>query len=567
MAENIKSIIDSFAQVLPPIENGTIHITDETRKQVFEIWGSELWIMQKLSAREVRKALEYANDNYFVPSFNVSQFNTMCFHLFVSNAAVSPECWERDFPFVFAASSKSGVPEYKVDFKLLAFHIIKSGKYIFVKDTIYLYDDLGVYKLVCNDVFRGYIMSYVNSLDCTLAKTSGIDGAVRDVKSDDSHRIDDLKPFNADTNIINFQNGILHLDTIELTPHSPDILSTIQIPCNWNTGGEIPACPIFDSYLNTLANGDEEIVRFLWQYIGATISNIPGHVTKSALFLYGAGNTGKSQFLELLSRLVGKGNFASIELKKLEERFGAFSILHKRLAGSPDMSFAKVAEMQIFKKLTGGDDIDFEQKGKDTITDKYRGMLLFCCNDLPKFGGDKGDNVYERMIIIPCNNIIPPEKRDPAIVDKMYAEKAAIVYKAVQALKQFIANGFKFDIPAICEKETQRYKLDNDNVMMFLDECTMLRIGQYTGYRDDACDAANMYTAYIRWIEENGEQYQAPKSEFISTACRFYGFNNKDDIKHKYNGKRFYKFTLKPDHYSLIGHKDLPCKEEQKGAV
>lgn len=513
MAENIKSTIDSFAQVLPPNENGTIHITDETRKQVFEIWGSELWIMQKLSAREVRKALEYANDNFFVPSFNVSQFNTMCFHLFVSNASVSPGCWERDFPFVVAASNKSGTPEYKVDFKLLAVHIIKSGKYIFVKDTTYLYDDLGMYKLVCNDVFRGYIMNYVNALDCTLAKTSGIDGAVRDVKSDDSHRIDDLKPFNADKNIINFQNGVLHLDTMKLKPHSPNILSTIQIPCNWKTSGEIPTCPIFDGYLNTLANGDEEIIKFLWQYIGVTISNIPSYITKKAIFLYGAGNTGKSQFLELLSRLVGKSNFASTELKKLEEKFGTFCILHKRLVGSPDMSFAKIVEMKIFKNLTGGDDIDFEQKGKDPITNKYNGMLLFCCNDLPKFGGDKGDNVYERMIIIPCNNIIPPEKRDNGLIDKMYTERESIVNKAVQALKEFITNGFKFDIPTVCEKEIRKYKIDNDNVMQFLDECTMLRKAQYTNYKDN-CTTANMYKAYEHWIKENGERYKATKSEF-----------------------------------------------------
>jgi len=39
---------------------------------------------------------------------------------------------------------------------------------------------------------------------------------------------------NADENIINFQNGLLYLDTLELKEHSPKIYSTIQIPCNWN---------------------------------------------------------------------------------------------------------------------------------------------------------------------------------------------------------------------------------------------------------------------------------------------------------------------------------------------
>lgn len=545
MADKVKEVIDGFAQVFSPDENGIIHIDGEKRKQAFDVWGAELWNMWGWNAREVSQALEYANDKYFTPPFNVNQFNIMRFHLFASNKETNSEAWERDFPFVFAASDKLGTLEYKVDFKLLAAHVIKGGKYIFVEDSIYLYDNAGLYELVSNDVFRGYVMSYVNAFNCTLAGTSGIDGAVRDVKSDGSH-IKDLKDFNSDQNVINFQNGILRLDTMELEPHSPDVLSTVQIPCNWNV--EAANCPIFDDYLNTLANGDKEIVCFLWQYIGVTISNIHGYITKKALFLYGAGNTGKSQFLELLSRLIGKNNFVSTELKKLEERFGTFPILHKRLVGSPDMSFAKIAEMKVFKNLTGGDDIEFEQKGKSPITDKYKGMLLFCCNDLPKFGGDKGDNVYERMIIIPCNNVIPPEKRDNRLIDKMYAEREAIIYKVVQALKQFIANSYSFDVPTVCEKEARKYKLGNDNVMMFLDECTTSRWNYHDNFT-----AANIYLAYKRWIAESGEQYQAPRTEFIKSVCQFYNFDKEEDIKHKYNGKRFYKFTLKSDCHHLLG--------------
>lgn len=563
MTGNIKSIIDSFAQVLPPNENGTIHITDENRKKVFEVWGSELWIMQKLSAREVRKALKYVNDNYFVPAFNVNQFNTMCFHLFVSNAAASPECWERDFPFVFAASNKVGFPEYKVDFKLLAEYIKQKGEYFFVEDSIYLYNpNLGIYEAINNDEFRGYILSFVNALDCTLAKTSGIDGAFKDVKSDNEHKID-FEAFNADRNIINFQNGILHLDTMELTPHSPAILSTIQIPCSWDTEGKIPACPVFDGYLNDLSSGDDEVIRFLWQYIGLAISNIPGYVTKQALFIYGEPDTGKSKIFDLISKLLGDDNYTVTELSDLEGDFGTYPLLNKRLAGSPDMSFLKVAELKIFKQLTGGDSIKFKQKYKNPFDGKYKGVLLFCANDMPKFGGDKGNATYNRMIIIKCINTIPKEKQDGSLIEKIYAERAAIVYKAVQALKRFIANGYRFDIPSVCENETRKYKLDNDNVMQFLDECTMLRTGQYTAYRDDACNASNMYTAYTRWINENGERYQAPKSEFINTACRFYGFNDKDDIKHKYNGGRFYKFTLKPNFRHLIGFPDSPDDEKQ----
>lgn len=60
---------------------------------------------------------------------------------------------------------------------------------------------------------------------------------------------------NADEDLINFQNGLLRVTATELTllPHSPDVLSTVQIPCNW-TGKPSPT-PVFDSYMITLTGG------------------------------------------------------------------------------------------------------------------------------------------------------------------------------------------------------------------------------------------------------------------------------------------------------------------------
>ena len=36
-----------------------------------------------------------------------------------------------------------------------------------------------------------------------------------------------------------------------------------------------------------------------------------------------------------------------------------------------------------------------------------RFFLWFCTNEMPNFGGDKGKWVYDRMIIVKCNNVIP----------------------------------------------------------------------------------------------------------------------------------------------------------------
>lgn len=86
----------------------------------------------------------------------------------------------------------------------------------------------------------------------------------------------------ADENIINFQNGVLHLDTMELTEHTPDLLSTIQIPCDWNPFAA--STPVFDNFMSNLAqlidNEDEKISQgeierwFLLNYCKMMSKNI-----------------------------------------------------------------------------------------------------------------------------------------------------------------------------------------------------------------------------------------------------------------------------------------------------
>ena len=79
---------------------------------------------------------------------------------------------------------------------------------------------------------------------------------------------------------------------------------------------------------------------------------------KKSLFLVGDGNTGKSQLKSLVERLLGKGNHIGIDLKEIEARFGTGAVYGTRLAGSSDMSFLTVDELETFKKVREGGKAD-----------------------------------------------------------------------------------------------------------------------------------------------------------------------------------------------------------------
>lgn len=429
------------------------------------------------------------------------------------------------FPFIIPHEKKDGSIWYSVSAPILSDYMLKNDRFLFLdtggeKPPILWYSN-GVYKPLDLNGFKGKIKDHIAEFDPsdeTLHSSRIYDEVYRQIVISSGRVKSEM--LNARQELINFQNGLLDLRTMSLLPHSPDILSTIQIPCNWTcTGGE---SPVFDTYLETLTSGDKDIERLLLEYMGLVISNIPGYTTKSGLFLTGAGDTGKSKYLELLARLIGADNYSETDLSKIEERFGTFALWGKRLAGSGDMSYMSVRELKTFKKITGGDRIEFEQKGKDTFTGRYNGCLLFCCNEMPKFGGDQGEHVYERIIIVPCNNVIPKEKRDPQLLEKILPERSAIIYKAVLALREFVERGYKFSIPESCKAAREAYKIENNSVLQFLEECTVLRehfdcsIFTTTGA---------MFSAYKTWVKLNNCKYIATRADFKRAVRERYGDN------------------------------------------
>ncbi len=401
----------------------------------------------------------------------------------------------------------------------LAKHIRENLHYIFVRDNgrqgvlRYVYKN-GCYRYYSDDMLRGVIKGFIADYDENLIRMSTINETFGLLTTDLNFVTHD--EINADENIINFQNGILRLSDMTLLPHNPEILSTIQIPCDW-TGGDIPT-PVFDNYIRTLTNGDTAVEQLLKEFGGSCISNVMGPRMKKALFLVGKGDTGKSQLKNLVEMLIGKDNFISIDLGDMEARFGSSNIYGKRLAGSSDMSFMTVGELKAFKQCTGGDSIFAEFKGMNGFEFRYRGLLWFCMNKLPKFGGDDGQWVYDRIMQVECNNVIPKDKQDKMLLDKMYAEREGIVFKFIMALKTVIANGYRFSEPESVSQARQEYMEDNNTVIAFYHDCMMERPhGKIT----DECTTGRVFNVYKAWCADNNHGFAKTAKEFRSILAEY----------------------------------------------
>lgn len=455
---------------------------------------------------------------------------------FYSKTSAEDDFSKGNKPYFIAFSDKGPVVKPALLAKWTREHL----NYLLVRDSgkqgvlIYVYEN-GVYKLYAPDMLKGIIKGYISDYNEELVKMNNVNEAFNQLMTDTNYI--SQSELNADENIINFKNGLLSLKDNEpkLLPHTPDCYSTIQIPCEWSDRSV--QTPIFDRYLDTLTDKDEDIRTLLLQFIGVCLSNIKGYRTKKSLFLVGSGDTGKSQLKGLVERLLGEGNFIGIDLSEIEARFGTGAIYGTRLAGSSDMSFMSVSELKTFKKLTGGDSVFAEFKGQQGFQYTYNGLLWFCMNRLPKFGGDDGQWVYNRIMVVNCPNVIKKEEQDRKLLDKMYREREGIVYKAVMALKDVIENGYQFSEPECVSLARQQYRSLNNSVISFADECLC---PWPNGKINPKCTTGKIYKVYQAYCKENNNGYAKTAREFREELADYFG-TTFDEMTVKRQGNNYYK--------------------------
>jgi len=432
----------------------------------------------------------------------------------------------------------------KVNTSALAEHIRRELKYIIVREPgrnsffIYVYED-GYYKLYSPDLFKGIIKKYITDYSLYILKMHDVEETYRNLITDLNFRT--TEEINSNEDLVNFENGFVKItkNNISLIPHDSAILSTIRIPTVWTA--EQKPTPIFDAYISKLTNGNKGIEKLLLEFIGACISNVKFYRMKKALFMFGDGDTGKSQLKALTEKIIGEGNFMAVDLPELEARFGTSNVYNKRLVGSSDMTFATVKEMKIFKKLTGGDSIDVEFKGQDTFSYKYNGALWFCMNKLIKFGGDNGQWVYNRIIPIRCTNVIPEANQDKQLLDKLYSEREGIIHKCILALQDVIKNGYTFTEPQEIKALRKEYIEMNSTAITFFKECMTERT---TDNYMNRISSSRCYKVYAAWCKDMNNGYVLSQAEF-RTALSDYLNASWDELTRRENSGVFMKdFTL-----------------------
>lgn len=153
----------------------------------------------------------------------------------------------------------------------------------------------------------------------------------------------------------------------------------------------------------------EEYVLTLYEILAYCL--LPHYPIQRLFALVGGGSNGKTTYLKIMEKFLGKDNVCSTELDTLLTSRFEITRLHNKLACEMgETNFNEMKKTAILKKLTDGSLIAFEYKNKNPFQEPNYAKIIMATNNLPTTD-DKTDGFYRRWLILDFPNQFS-EQRD-----------------------------------------------------------------------------------------------------------------------------------------------------------
>lgn len=233
------------------------------------------------------------------------------------------------------------------------------------------------------------------------------------------------------------------------------------------------------------------------------------------------GGSGKSYFVDkLVKPLIGQANITAKDIDTLtgsngkSARFGTVDLINKLANIHLDIPDTRIDMPDALKTLSGGDLVEVEGKGSNSISVELYALLIFASNNKPKLSVSSA--LVQRMHLVP---VVAPKVRDNPKEAKyratLWNEKEAInelggfAIECITAFQTAKAN-MKLTVSDEIEEVTKDWANSQDLVASFLLEAQKETPEGYTG-------GVSKQVAFARfqdWLIDNGIQSKINKKVF-----------------------------------------------------
>lgn len=296
------------------------------------------------------------------------------------------------------------------------------------------------------------------------------------------------QPANIVPTFIQFKDILFDIKTGERIKARADFFVTNPLP--WDLPEEdFEATPTMDRIFEEWVG--KENVKKLYEILAYCM--IPDYPIHRIFCFIGSGMNGKSKFLELLRKFIGTENCCSTELDTLcTSRFEVTRLHKKLICQMGETNFGEMNKTSMLKKLSGGDLIGFEYKGKDPFEEMNYAKLIIATNNLPTTT-DKTIGFYRRWMIIDFPNQFSEAKDILGEIPE--EEYKALGLKCCFLLKELLEKR-AFDNEGSVEDRMEKYEAKSNFLDKFMKEYT-------TEDPNGQITSADFYKKFSGWCKEN----------------------------------------------------------------
>jgi putative DNA primase/helicase len=295
---------------------------------------------------------------------------------------------------------------------------------------------------------------------------------------------------------LNCLNGTLDLQNAMLRPHDRADLITRVCPVAYDPSA---VAPRFEQFLREILP-DAEVRAYVQRFFGyAAAAVVREHVLE---VFWGPGANGKSVLADVVTYVLG--GYARPGPSSLIVSDGyqphptdIASLVGARLVLVHETKRGASFDASKIKLLTGGDKLTARHMREDFFVFEPSHTMLMLSNYRPS--ADASDAaLWRRVQLVPFDVVIPLEKRDQLLAEKLRAEAPGVLRWIVEGALgwQRLAG---LAPPAVVLAQTEQYRASEDVIGQFLEERTV-RLPQAS------VKAGALYGAYKSWCEAMGQR-------------------------------------------------------------
>ena len=338
---------------------------------------------------------------------------------------------------------------------------------------------------------------------------------------DDTRMQKSAEDLNPDKNLINFKNGVWDIRKRKLIPHDSKYLQTIQIPHEVKTYVPFKRTRLYDFFRKTKL--PKEDIMMILKYMAYCMTTDYG--LKCFMVLVGQSNTGKSVLIRFFENLIGSQNTSSLSMHDLNMRFYPSQLYNKLLNSCADNKTLPLNSIENLKKITGGDQIMHEKKGKEPFFFTPFAKLLFSFNQLPLQLEEKSNAFYKRMRVLFMNTelFLNNEYVDNLCSDESIEETIPYLLKLLPLS----------EIPRteISDKCVEMLRIDSDSIHDFI-------VNRCVEDENESVAKDDFYQNYIEYCSERGREAHRKHSFMRNMRSLGYSEIRNENRKYCWKGLR-----------------------------